>query len=83
MIGILIYLIGVIVSWFVIAYINDNDVEKEKDDISIVFILFSWAIILFIVVGAFVYFVVEGWNKLTNGKFDYPTLTLFKKRKKQ
>jgi len=70
------YLLGVIASWFLIAYQRDN-VEYESDKWSVFLILLSWALITALLTTALISIFSEWVRKF---KIFNPSLKYFKKK---
>ena len=69
----LLYLLGVILCWFIVAYVNDN--TKERDKLKPAIILLSWAFILACIL-IILYDML--WTPIKDFKIFNPSLKYFK-----
>lgn len=70
----LLYLIGIIVSWFIIAHMNDN--QPKKDEMGSQLGLLSW---LFVLACLLIILWDMTWNSIKDLKIFHPSLKYFKK----
>ncbi len=69
----LLYLLGVIVCWFIVAHVNDN--TKERDKLKPAIILLSWALVLACIL-IILYDIL--WTPIKDFKIFNPSLKYFK-----